>query len=245
MSADIKCYWDESCTQPLTYETQSYTISLGPRTGLNGDTGEVTTQNIYLRNEGDVTAQDVHVQEYGDSTNFFKISTPIVQYGEYYVLVGDISPNEVVKISLHSIIPQGTGSSSGVINYSIEYFTTPGIILDPEYPTYIPPEHPRLYEGTPIDNQTKAGKPYGDGPYSVPLYGQEGLIKVVDTLTLDVPIAGIAYTYIKASYSINARYDGTEATIEDVQSYYTSRYMALACFDGPALPLFLTSSKEV
>jgi hypothetical protein len=59
-----------------------------------------------------------------------------------------------------------------------------------------------------------------------------------------LPIAGLAYTYIHATFTINARYDGTEATIEDVQSYYTSRYMAMGAFDGPALPLYLNNSDE-
>lgn len=49
MSADIRCYWDEACTDELFQETTSYSISLGPRTGLNGDTGEITDQTIYLK----------------------------------------------------------------------------------------------------------------------------------------------------------------------------------------------------
>lgn len=98
MSADIRCYWDEACTDELFQETTSYSISLGPRTGLNGDTGEITDQTIYLKNVGDVTAQNTRIQEVGDLNNYFKVTTPLVTYGEVNIAVGDISPGEVKKL---------------------------------------------------------------------------------------------------------------------------------------------------
>lgn len=244
MSAVIKCYWDEACTDELFLEAISYTISLGLRTGLNGDTGEVMDQVIYLKNVGDVLAQNVYLRETGDINNYFKMSTPTQKYADTSALIGDISPDEVTSITLHSLIPRGTDALDGIINYTIEYYTTPGIDDTGTESTYTPKEPVLQYSGDPILEGSPAGRPYGYGPYGNPLYGQEGFIHKQTILNTYVPIAGLKYTYIQATYKINARYNGTEATIEDVQSYYTSTYMALGCLDGPALPLWLATGSE-
>lgn len=244
MSADIRCYWDEACTDELFQETTSYSISLGPRTGLNGDTGEITDQTIYLKNVGDVTAQNTRIQEVGDLNNYFKVTTPLVTYGEVNIAVGDISPGEVKEITIHSIIPRHSSYLTGIITYSIIYYTLPSPGHEDEYTEYTLPEAKLQYSGDEIPDGSPAGRPYGYGPYGEPLYGQEGFIHKVTAINGKLPIAGLAYTYIHATFTINARYDGTEATIEDVQSYYTSRYMAMGAFDGPALPLYLNNSDE-
>lgn len=241
MSAIIKCYNDPECTDELFFEVQSYSISLGPKTGLNGDTGEVVSQYIYLKNVGDVTAQNTVIKEVGDLSSYFKISTPLVGYADLRADVGNIAPNEVVEVILHSIIPTGTKTDSGIINYTIEYYTLPGVPQEQVYNSFTLSPAKLYYANTNIPDDAKAGRPYGYGPYGDPLYGQEGFIHKITTINGDLPVAGLNATYINATFSINARYDGTEATIEDVQSYYTSVYMALACFDGPALPLWLST----
>lgn len=246
MSALIRCYWDEECTNEIFMDVKSYGITLGPKTGLNGDRGEITNQFIYLKNVGDVTAQNVVVKEIGDLQNYFKVSTPLEQYKIVQAAVGSIEPNAVVPIVLHSIIPKHTKKETGILRYTIEYYTFPGIVTTPDLSPYTQSPHKLVYKGdTPIPSDAKAGRPYGAEPYdNALLWGQEGFIKkrvVVDSV---LPIAGLKYAYITADYTINARYDGTEASIEDVQSFYTEDYMALECFDGPALPLWLNKYDE-
>lgn len=244
MSALIKCYYNEQCTSPVFFDVISYTLDMGPKSGLNGDAGEIVNQTIYIRNEGDTPAQNIQVKEVGDISDYFKISTPTKRCQSILGELGNLAPGETTWFILHTIIPKNTDPGSGIVDYTIEYFTLPKPI--PEYITqgYTPPKHKLNYTETPHDDNAPAGRPYGHGPYGDPLYGQEGFIHkqlLVDTWA---PIAGLAYTYLKGSYTINARYRGTEATIEDIQSYYTERYMALACFDGPALPLWLNKRED-
>lgn len=244
MSAVIKCYYDEACTDPIFFDVVSYSLQMGPRSGLNGDTGETINQTIYIRNEGDTIAQDVKVREVGDISDYFKISTPTQSFQSILGELGTLEPGESTWFILHTIIPKHTDADSGVVDYTIEYFTLPKVIPDYVGNPYTFPEHKLQYKGTGHNDNAPAGRPYGYGPYGDPMYGQEGLMHVQTVLDAWIPIAGLAYTYLKGSYTINARYKGTEATIEDIQSYYTERYMALACFDGPALPLWLNNQEE-
>lgn len=245
MSAKIKCYWDPDCTDEIFFDLQSYSFSLGPQTGLNGDAGEVVHQRIYLKNVGDVVAQDTKIREVGDLPDYFKMSTRNIGYANIRADIGNLAPGEVTEIILHSIIPQQTTAREGIINYTIEYYTLPGVTAEQEHTDFIESQRPEFYTGDQNPGNNPAGRPYGYGPYGVPLYGQEGFILLKETHIAGIlPIAGLNYTYMTATYSINARYNGTEATIEDVQSYYTSQYMALGCFDGPALPLWLSRYTE-
>lgn len=245
MSALIKCYWDEACTDEIFFDVQSYSITMGPRTGLNGDAGEVVNQYIYLKNVGDVTAQRTVVKEVGDLQEYFRISTPSADYATLRAPVGDVAPGEIVPIILHSIIPKHTAQSAGILRYTIEYYTLPSVTDITEAVAYTQPEHKLQYTGdNPLPVDARSGRPYGYGPYGNPIWGQEGFIHKQTTINGTLPIAGLHYTYITADYVINARYNGTEATIEDVQSYYTESYMALECFDGPALPLWLNKYDE-
>lgn len=244
MSAKIKCYWDEECTNEIFFDVQSYSLSLGPQTGLNGDTGEVVHQHIYLKNVGDVAAQNTKIREVGDLPDYFKISTTNTSYATTVADIGNLDPGGVTEVILHSLIPQRTTSGSGIINYTIEYYTLPGPTEEQKATDYIATERKLVYTGDANPGDNPAGRPYGYGPYGVPLYGQEGLFRKQTVISGILPIAGLNYTYLTATYTINARYNGTEASIEDVQSYYTSKYMALGCFDGPALPLWLNRYDE-
>lgn len=241
MSAIIKCYYDKSCTTPVFFDVVSYSLLLGPRTGLNGDAGETINQVIYIRNEGTSPASEIKVREVGDVSDYFKISTPKDKYQSILGNIGDLAPGEVSWFILHTIIPKGSDAGSGTVDYTIEYLTLPRTI--PEYigKEFTLPDHKLQYTDTLHKDNVPAGRPYGYGPHGEPLYGQEGLIHITTTIDAWALIHGLAYTYLKGSYKINTRYTGTEATIEDIQSYYTEKYMALACFDGPALPLWLSN----
>lgn len=245
MSAKINCYWDAECTKEIFFDVQSYSLSLGPQTGLNGDKGEVVHQHIYLKNVGDVTAQATKIREVGDLSDYFKISTRKISYTNIRADIGDLEPGEVTEVILHSLIPARTASSEGIINYTVEYYTLPGPTEEPQATDFILGERREVYSGDSNPGDNPAGRPYGYGPYGVPLYGQEGFIRKQTVISGLLPIAGLNYTYLTATYTINARYNGTEASIEDVQSYYTSKYMALGCFDGPALPLWLNRYDEM
>jgi len=95
-------------------------------------------------------------------------------------------------------------------------------------------------EAVDIDNiKPKFGMAYGKGIYGHPLYGQESFIHISDSIEIDIPIKGQDSVMIGADFKILTKYTGLEANIEDIQSYYTDRYMRLGCYDGPALPLKL------
>ena len=91
MSALIKCYYDKQCTSPVFFDVISYTLDMGPKSGLNGDTGEIVNQTIYIRNEGDTPAQNIQVKEVGDISDYFKISTPAKKYQSILGELGDLA----------------------------------------------------------------------------------------------------------------------------------------------------------
>lgn len=62
MSANIKCFVDENCTQELVFEDDSsYTLNLAPIVGLNGDTGETYDTKVWFQNIGTRAALNVRV----------------------------------------------------------------------------------------------------------------------------------------------------------------------------------------
>ena len=241
MSANLKCYTDEACTKEMFYESKSYAITLGPKTGLNGDSGEILDQVFYIKNVGDAVAQNVQIREVGDLLMYFRMSTSKENYVQTVGKIPNIKPGGVERVVLHCIIPKGAEAAKDIVQYTISFYTTPGEIEAQDINNYVQPEHKLQYTAN-LGAPGLAGRPYGYGPYGDPIYGQEGLIHKTQEIQGRMPIAGLAYTYINAEFLINARYNGTEATIEDIQSYYTGRYMMLGCYDGPALPLWLDQS---
>ena len=117
MSAIIKCYYDEQCTSPVFFDAVSYMLDMGPKSGLNGDAGEIINQTIYIRNEGDATAQNIQIKEVGDISDYFKISTPTIKYQSISGELGDLAPGEVTWFILHTIIPKHTDPGSGIFHY--------------------------------------------------------------------------------------------------------------------------------
>lgn len=244
MSAIIKCYFDKDCTEEVFKNAISYDMQLGPRTGLDGDTGEVYNTSIFLRNEGDCKAYNVRVKEVGDLNDYFFMSTRLGSNEQFIIAVPDIEPGRVEELVLTAVIPKGTKNSKDYLEYTIEYLTAPRLEVAQETTDYASTPSKLYYKSTDIPAKAPAGKPYGTGPYGIPLYGQEGLIRQSMSIEGDLPILGMAYTFLNASVTIASRYTGNEATIEDIQSYYTSRYMMLGCFDGPALPMWTELSNE-
>lgn len=244
MSALIKCYFDKACTDQLFKNDISYDMQLGPRTGLDGDTGEVYSKSIFLRNEGDCKAYNIRVKEVGDLNDFFYMSTSLGKNENVLIAVPDMEPGAVEELILTAVIPKGTKNTSDYLEYTIEYLTAPRPEVEQETTPFTAINPKLYYKSTNIPDKAPAGKPYGTGPYGIPLYGQEGLIHQSLTVNGDLPILGMAHTFINADVVIASRYTGEEATIEDIQSYYTSRYMMLGCFDGPALPMWTELSNE-
>ena len=241
MSAILKCYIDAECTKEMFFESKSYATNLGPKTGLDGDSGQVVDQEFYIKNVGDAVAQQVQIREVGDLLMYFRMSTALESYVQTVGHIPNIPPNGVERVVLHCIVPKGVAAAKDIIQYTISFYTTPGMIEAQDLKNYRQPEHKLNYSAN-TGAPGNAGRPYGYGPYGDPIYGQEGFIKKTQEIKGRMPIAGLAYTYINAEFMINTRYTGTEATIEDIQSYYTGRYMMLGCYDGPALPLWLDQS---
>jgi hypothetical protein len=87
-----------------------------------------------------------------------------------------------------------------------------------------------------IYNPHPAGRPYGEEPFGLWIWGADGIYDVTVEIRGSAPVARTNQKIIKARYRVNARPTGLEPTIEDIYSYATYRYMALACLDGPLLP---------
>lgn len=85
-------------------------------------------------------------------------------------------------------------------------------------------------------NKHPQGTAYGRDQYYTTLYGQEALEDREVVLHAHFDIIGAFSRVIHAKYRVKARYDGSEATIEDIYSYATQRYMMLGCLDGPLFP---------
>lgn len=85
-------------------------------------------------------------------------------------------------------------------------------------------------------NTHPQGSPYGRDQYNTTLYGQEALEDRQVVIHAKFEVIGAFTKVIHTKYRIKARYDGTEATIEDIYSFATQRFMMMGCLDGPFFP---------
>lgn len=85
-------------------------------------------------------------------------------------------------------------------------------------------------------NPHPQGSSYGRDPYYTTLYGQEALEDRQVVVHANISIIGGFKRVVHAKYRIKARYNGSEASIEDIYSYATVRHMMLGCLDGPLFP---------
>lgn len=88
------------------------------------------------------------------------------------------------------------------------------------------------------------GSPYGREQYGTTLYGQETLEDRSTTVRAHFQTIGSMSRVVHTKYRVKARYSGKEATLEDVYTYSTKRYMMLGCLDGPFFPFHSSTSKE-
>lgn len=96
-----------------------------------------------------------------------------------------------------------------------------------------------------LENESsKSGRAFGSGAIGEPIYGQESFIHITDNINTQIFVKGEKATTIAGYYTVLSKYNGSEMSLEDVQSYYTERYMMLGCYDGPALPLWITRDDE-
>lgn len=223
------------------------TTSVGPDAGYDGDAGDTHTSYIIVSNTGDSTAKDITVRLSSTHDGYFYITTETTSMSRYKATIPDMEAGAVTLIAVTSAIPIVTESTTGSISLDISYATPPdNDTVDTTYNTFVDTNPHNGWNIKTHDDSDKlsAGRPYGYGVYKNPLYGQEGFIHKYQDIIAVAVISGVIHTHIYAPFTINKRYTGTELTIEDIQSFNTSDYMALDCFDGPMLPLWLDDASE-
>ena len=79
--------------------------------------------------------------------------------------------------------------------------------------------------------------------YDRMLFGSQRVLPFTTSLTLNYAIRSSEVVSLRIRYLVVARFTGEEATIEDIYSWGTDRYMALACLDGPVFPFYTSETK--
>ena len=119
MSANPRLFSDAACTQELAKDgSQNYILSLGPDTGLDGNAGEVTTKQLWLKNAGDEIYQNVSLVESGDTPARVSYSLDNSAYQASGITFGNIAVNAVstfyVKVTVEA------GAQAGRQNFSFQ-----------------------------------------------------------------------------------------------------------------------------
>lgn len=119
MSALPKLFSDAACTQELAKDgSQNYILSLGPDTGLDGNAGEVTTKQLWLKNAGDEIYQNVTLSETGDAPSRVSYSLDNVAYQPAGISFGNIAVNATV--SFHVKVTVEAGAAAGRQSFSFQ-----------------------------------------------------------------------------------------------------------------------------
>lgn len=125
MAADLTCYYDEACTDKLDFQTSAFFLTLGPEAGLDGDGGEVYSQDVYIKNTGDKPALGTIMYKIGDKNNYVFTTAPGQKITTGIANVGDFAVNEVKKITYTTSIPRYTKLATVTISLRFDYYTQP------------------------------------------------------------------------------------------------------------------------
>lgn len=125
MAAKLECYTDAECTNRLTYQTNSYYLTLGPAAGLDGDGGEVYTQSIWVKNVGDYPALGATVIKVGDTNKYVYTTTAETEATAGHAPIGDLAIGEIKEVKFTTAIPRYTKLTTVDITIRIDYYTHP------------------------------------------------------------------------------------------------------------------------
>ena len=128
MSANIKCFVDENCTQELVFEDDSsYTLNLAPIVGLNGDTGETYDTKVWFQNVGTRAALNVRVLVSNDRLSFENIILDDGTESQTDAFVGDMKEREKRSMTIRIIVPRWTQAQLYLPVIAFDYYTLPEI----------------------------------------------------------------------------------------------------------------------
>lgn len=127
MSAVLQIYKAPSCTvqDELLIAGDDYDLTLGPNTGLDGDTGDRADMVLYVKNTGDKPAMYVRVVKDNDQSDMVTFRTGSGEYTKNNLVVTDILPSEVVQLYVRTTVPKGTPASLVNPNITFKYKSLP------------------------------------------------------------------------------------------------------------------------
>ena len=127
MSAILQVYTSVSCdaASELTLAGADYDLTLGPTTGLDGDTGDRADSQLFIKNTGNKPALSTQVIKDGDAEGRIEIRTGGTNYTTGILSLGDIMPAQVIPIYVRVTVPRGTEATIVSPNFTMKYRSLP------------------------------------------------------------------------------------------------------------------------
>jgi hypothetical protein len=124
MPANLKIFKDVNCTQELEINDIYYQLLLGPVTGLDGDFGDRSDVQLYIKNIGDKPAMYVRLFKENDPEDRIDFSS-----GGAYVKddlqYPDILQNATASLLIRLIVQKNTPASLVTPTFYLKYKTLP------------------------------------------------------------------------------------------------------------------------
>lgn len=128
MSAILQVYNKSTCaaTEELSIAGLDYDLTIGPITGLDGDSGDRTDVGLYVKNTGNVPAIDVTLFKDNDTADFaeFRLGSD-KNYVKDQLFLGNILPGQVVDVYLRVTVAAGTPAMLVSPNLTFKFKSLP------------------------------------------------------------------------------------------------------------------------
>lgn len=128
MSAILQIYKSPACTpaDELNIAGADYDLTIGPNTGLDGDTGDRADMALYLKNTGNRPAIDIRLTKANDIADMAQFKTAaMTSYVPDALSVGDLLPTEVIAVYVRVTVPSGTPAVLIAPNFTLKFKSLP------------------------------------------------------------------------------------------------------------------------
>jgi hypothetical protein len=128
MSANLQIYTKPTClpSEELIIAGTDYDLTIGPNTGLDGDTGDRADMVLYIKNTGDKPAIDIRLSKDNDVADLaeFRLSS-VTTYAKNNVSLGDLLPTEVMVLYVRVTVTKGTVAALVAPNFTFKFKSLP------------------------------------------------------------------------------------------------------------------------
>ncbi len=119
MSANPKIYTNALCTNELATDNGNYVLQLGADTGLNGNTGDTATKQLWLKNTGDETYQNATLTESADTAGRISYSLDDSTYHSSTIDLGDITAGDDITFYVKVTVEENATAGRKTFGFGI------------------------------------------------------------------------------------------------------------------------------